>query len=146
LRIGWLIGPEKIIEKAWKYHDYTSISTSVLSQYIATRVLKPENRIRIFERNRKILNDNLLIIKDWIKSHEDLFYFISPQAGGMAYLKYNLELNSRDLATKLRQQKSVFVMDGECFGMDNYIRIGIGSEKNKLIKGLQLIDEFLNEL
>ena len=29
LRLGWLVGPRKCIDKAWHHHDYTSISTSI---------------------------------------------------------------------------------------------------------------------
>ncbi len=71
---------------------------------------------------------------------------IPPRAGGMAFLKYKMDINSRKLANRLREEKSVFIMDGDCFGMDHYIRIGFGAEKNYLIRGLNLIDEFLREL
>jgi len=47
---------------------------------------------------------------------------------------------------ELREKKSVFVMDGDCFGMDHYLRIGIGSEKEYFLAGLNLISEMLQEV
>ncbi|MFX0016675.1 MAG: aminotransferase class I/II-fold pyridoxal phosphate-dependent enzyme [Promethearchaeota archaeon] len=146
LRIGWLIAPKETIEKMWSYHDYTSIATGILSNQIATVVLQPEIRKKVLMRTRKILQDNLIILTEWVKKHKDILYFIPPQAGGIAFLKYSPNINSTELTTRLRQEKSTFIVAGDCFGMDNYIRIGIGSEKEYLVSGLMLIDEILEEL
>jgi len=59
LRIGWLVGPKEIIEKSWASHDYTSIASGILSNHVATLVLQPERRMKVLNRNRKILNENL---------------------------------------------------------------------------------------
>ncbi|MHA2366211.1 MAG: aminotransferase class I/II-fold pyridoxal phosphate-dependent enzyme [Candidatus Hodarchaeales archaeon] len=146
LRIGWLVGPKKNIEKCWSYHDYTTIATGILSNRVATLVLEPEMRKKVFNRNRKLLNQNLGSLTNWIEKQNDLFSFIPPQAGGMVFLKYNLPINSTLLTTRLREEKSVFLVAGDCFGMDNYIRIGIGSPKEYLLEGLHLFEEFLNKI
>ncbi|MHA2245695.1 MAG: aminotransferase class I/II-fold pyridoxal phosphate-dependent enzyme [Candidatus Hodarchaeales archaeon] len=145
LRIGWLVGPKETIERAWSYHDYTSIATGVLSNRIAALVLNPEMRKVVLNRNRKMLKDNLNILTEWTKKHSNIFHFIPPQAGGIVFLKYNLDINSTELTTRLREEKSVFIVAGDCFGMDHYIRIGIGSETDYLLAGLALIDEVLEE-
>jgi aspartate/methionine/tyrosine aminotransferase len=142
LRIGWLVGPHDIIAKGWAYHDYTTISTGILSQWIADKVLQPERRLKVLNRNREILRDNIKVLQAWIDKHKDLFRFVPPRAGAMAFIRYDLEMNSRELATRLREEKSVFIMDGDCFGMDYYLRIGFGSEKEYLSAGLERIDQF----
>jgi aspartate/methionine/tyrosine aminotransferase len=146
LRIGWLIGPKSFIEKAWSYHDYTSISAGFLSNWIANKALQPEMRRKILNRNRKMLRENLLILEEWVEQQGGKFSFIPPKAGGLAFLRYNFPMNSTKFTTKLREEKSCFIVAGDCFGMDNYIRIGIGSEKEYFIAGLELLSEMLNEL
>jgi aspartate/methionine/tyrosine aminotransferase len=146
LRIGWLVGPKSVIEQMWSYHDYTSITSGILSNRIATLVLQPERRQMILERNRKMIRENLIVLAEWVEKHSDIFQFIPPHAGGIAFLKYNMNINSTELTTKLREEKSVFIVAGDCFGMDHYIRIGIGAEKEYLLAGLALIDEVLAEL
>ncbi|MHA2225418.1 MAG: aminotransferase class I/II-fold pyridoxal phosphate-dependent enzyme [Candidatus Hodarchaeales archaeon] len=143
LRIGWLVGPKNIIKKAWSYSDYTTITTGILSNRIAQLALEPERREKILSRNRHYLRENLKLLTKWIEKHENIFYFIPPQAGGMAFLRYNMEINSSEFTTELRKRKSVFIVAGDCFGMDKYIRIGIGSEKEYLLEGLNLISEML---
>lgn len=146
LRIGWLVGPKEFIAKAWHRNDYTTITTTILSEYIATKILQPSLRNKILSRNRNMLNENLRVLEDWISKHEEKFYFIPPQAGGMSFIRYHMPLNSTALTDKLRTEKGVFVIAGDCYGMDNFIRIGIGERKNYLIGGLNLISEALEEM
>lgn len=145
LRIGWLVGPKYFIEKAWSYSDYTTITTGILSNRVATLVLQPERRKRILARNRDYLRKNLAVLTDWVEKHREFFRFIPPQAGGMVFLRYDMDINSTEFVTKLRELKSVFIVAGDCFGMDKYIRIGIGSKKEHLLSGLSLIDEYLSQ-
>lgn len=144
LRIGWLVGPKEIIAKAWAYHDYTTISSNILSNHIATAVLQ-KKRKHVLDRNRSILKENLAILKEWVLKHSDIFKLVSPQAGGIAFIKYNMNINSTEFTTKLREEKSVLIVPGDCFGMDNYIRIGFATDKGYLVKSLDVIDDFLEE-
>ena len=146
LRIGWLVGPHEEIANTWARRDYTTIATCVLSNRIAALALQPELRAKILRRNPKMLNENIIVLKKWADSHKDLFIFIPPQAGGMVFLRYNMDINSTDLVTKLRKGKSTFIIAGDCFGMDHRVRIGIGSEKDYLWSGLKRISETLKEI
>lgn len=145
LRMGWLIGSADTIDTAWSYHDYTTISTNMLSQKIAAWVLDPPVRKKIIKRNRSLLRDNLQVVIEWVASHRDTFFMIPPTAGAIAYIHHTLDISSKELCDQLREQKSVFVLNGECFNMDGFIRLGLGSEKSFLIKGLELFDKWLNE-
>ncbi len=146
LRLGWMVGPKKEIEKLWSYSDYTTITSNLISQYVANLALKPELRGEILSRNRDVLKDNLEHMKKWVQKHGDLFHFVAPKAGGMVFLRYNMSINSTELSIILREKKDVFVVPGDCFGMDNYIRIGIGARREYLLEGLDLIDELLKEI
>ena len=146
LRIGWLVGPEQTIKSCWASHDYTTICSGILSNRVATLALQPERREKIFNRNRTILAQNLEILIKWQNKHNDLFDFIPPKAGGMAFLHYNMDINSTVLVTKLREEKDILIIPGDCFGMDFFIRIGIGSEKDYFLDGLKLIDEGLQNI
>jgi aspartate/methionine/tyrosine aminotransferase len=146
LRIGWLAGPKKVIEQCWAGHDYTSISSGILGNHVAALVLQPERRMKVLNRNRKILRENLSALEEWAGKHKSLFSFIPPRAGGIVFVKYSMNINSSELMTKLREEKSVFIVAGDLFGMDRYLRIGIGSEKNYFLAGLSLFDEVLNDM
>lgn len=146
LRIGWLVGPYKEIANIWGRRDYTTIASGILSNHIAALALQPELRKKILQRNRKMLNENIMVLNNWANGHQDLFRFIPPKAGGMVFLHYNMDINSTDLVTKIRKEKSTFIVAGDCFGMDHRVRIGIGSEKEYLRNGLHRITETLNQI
>ncbi|NOR14618.1 MAG: aminotransferase class I/II-fold pyridoxal phosphate-dependent enzyme [Candidatus Aminicenantes bacterium] len=146
LRIGWIVAPHNTIADLWARRDYTTIATGILSNRIATLALQPEMRTKIVKRNRNMLNENLDVLTKWANQHENLFKFIPPQAGGMAFLRYNMKINSTELSTKIREEKSTFIVPGDCFGMDHRIRIGIGSERNYLSNALERISETLTEI
>ena len=145
LRIGWLVSTEEVAEKAWSYKDYTTIVTGALNQQIASWVLSSDLRLKILDRNRRMLKVNLSILRDWLFNLQSLFTFIPPQAAAIAFLKYHFDMNSTELTTRLRDEKSLLIIAGDCFGMDGYLRIGIGSERDYLIEGLKLFQEGLVE-
>jgi len=65
----------------------------------------------------------------------------------MAFMRYGFDINSTDLATWLRTEHSVFVLAGDCYGMDQFFRIGVGAESDYLLTGLgrvrrALVDRF----
>jgi len=143
LRLGWLAGPAATIADSWAYHDYTSITAGILSNRIAEIALSPEVRSGILERNRSMLRHNLQVMVDWLATYGDLFHFVPPQAGGMAFLRYDLDINSSELSDWLRTTKSVFILAGDCYGMDHYFRVGIGAEEKTLVAGLSRIHDAL---
>ncbi|NAS32517.1 aminotransferase class I/II-fold pyridoxal phosphate-dependent enzyme [Flavobacteriaceae bacterium R38] len=145
LRLGWLIGPEELVSDTWAYRDYTSITAGIMSHYIGEIALRPKKRLEILTRNRNMLNENLIAVKEWLDQYGDLFEYTPPQSGGMLFIKYNLDINSTELAEWLRTEKSVFIVAGDCYGMDYHFRIGIGERKEYILAGLDRIKEALKE-
>ena len=146
LRIGWIVGTKDSVAEAWHRHDYTTICTTIPSQYVATKVLEPERRLKILNHGRDLLRRNLVVFSAWIGQYANLLRFIPPKAGGMAFARYELDINSSNLVDRLRVEKSVFVVAGDWFGMDRYLRFGIGTETKTLSEGLKLAAETLQEI
>ncbi len=139
LRVGWLAGPTETIGDAWTYHDYTTITAGILSHMIAEIALSSGMRTRILDRNRSMLQENLRVMQAWVDGFDGRFRFVPPLGGGMAFIRYDLDINSTDLADWLRREQSVFVLAGDCYGMDRFVRLGIGAETEHLRNGLERI-------
>jgi aspartate/methionine/tyrosine aminotransferase len=146
LRIGWIVSTPEIAAAAWAYHDYTTIGPTSASDLLARVALRPENRRKLLSRTRHIINENYPVLREWIDSHGNLFSIVDPRAGAIAYVHYNINLNSVDLVEQLRQEKNVLIVPGAHFFMDNYLRIGFGSNADYLRAGLNLISEFISRL
>lgn len=146
LRIGWLVGPPKTITELMAYHDYLTLTPTMLSDRLARIVLEPNRREEILGRTRAILRKNYPVLRDWIEDHGSLFSHRAPDAGAICYLRYALSMNSSDLAERLRTVKSVLVVPGDHFGMDGYLRIGMGPPTDYLLAGLERAGQLLQEL
>ena len=91
-----------------------------------------------------MLRDNLEAVRAWLDNYGSLFEYVPPQGGGMFFVKYNLNINSTELARWLREEQSVFIVAGDCYGLDNYIRIGIGTKKEYILEGLDRVKDALS--
>jgi aspartate/methionine/tyrosine aminotransferase len=146
LRIGWAVGPTDIVDEIWARHEYSVISTTVLSNKLATIALSPEVRPRLIQRGREYVRRGLPILKEWLDSHEGVFTLIPPMAAPIAFPRYQLDINSTELVHRLIQEKSVFIVPGDHFGMDHYLRIAFGQPPDHLRNALDRIHELLTEL
>jgi hypothetical protein len=81
-----------------------------------------------------------------VDKHQDYLSFIQPKAGAIAYVKYFLRISSTRLAERLLREKSTLVVPGDQFGMDHYLRIGYGCERERLLSGLGRVGEVLSTL
>jgi aspartate/methionine/tyrosine aminotransferase len=141
LRIGWVVAPPPLVASLWAYHDYTSIAPGALSDALARHALAPDRRARLLARTRQILNENYPIIASWLAGHDRLFDHSPPDAGAIVYARYHHPINSTELVTRLREEKSVMVVPGDHFGMDHYLRLGFGDAPAYLRAALARLDD-----
>ena len=145
LRIGWIVAPPKTIARLCQYRDYTTLTPTLLSDRLARVMMEPERREKILERTRGIIRRNLPKLETWIRAH-DIFTYIPPQAGAIAYVRYKLPISSAALFEKLRKEYSVLITPGDHFGAGKYIRIGFGYDVDYTLRGLARVDEAFTEL
>ncbi|EIM28127.1 aspartate/tyrosine/aromatic aminotransferase [Microvirga lotononidis] len=143
LRLGWIVGPEEVVEAAAERQDYTTIGSGILSQILGASVMEPQNRERILARGRALLRENADIVERWVEKR-NRWSWQRPAAGGMAFLRYDFDMSSEDLSNRLREEESVFVVAGSWFGIEGHIRIGIGVKTEHLVEGLTRLDAFLS--
>ena len=71
---------------------------------------------------------------------------VPPQAASIAFLRYQLDVNSTELANRLIREKSVLIVPGDHFGMDKFIRISYGLPQDYLTEGLKRIQQLVTEI
>jgi len=141
LRLGWITTSNEDISKELILHrDYTTISISLLIEKLAALAI--DHAEKIYERNLEILRKNFKLLEKWIKE-EPLVDWVPPKAGTVAFLRYDLEMPSEELAIRLIKEKSTFLVPGSCFGIENHLRIGYGNPTDVMIEGLKRFKEFL---
>ena len=137
LRIGWVVGPAEMTEALWGRTDYTTITPASLSDVLACAALRPDTRLKILKRTRKILTDNYSLLSSWLDAQEGMFSYRSPDAGAICYTGYRPSINSSEFAETLRTEMDLLLVPGDHFGMDHYLRLGFGLPVNELEEALE---------
>ena len=143
LRLGWIVGPDDTIDDIWARHEYTTISATMLSNKLAAYALSPEVRPKLLARTRSYIREGYKHLERWIAKHPGLFSCVPPEAAAIAYIRYNLEVNSSELVNRLLHEQSTYVVPGDHFGMDYYLRVSFGLPEDYLNAGLERISEVI---
>jgi aspartate/methionine/tyrosine aminotransferase len=146
LRIGWVVGPPKVVEALWGVHDYTTIAPGALSDRLARIALSPGGRERLLARTQGIIRANYPIVKRWLQARSGMFDHVAPEAGAIALLRYHFDINSSALVQRLREEQSVLIVPGDHFLMDRHLRIGFGSHPEHLVGALERIALVMDKL
>jgi hypothetical protein len=146
LRIGWAVAPPELIRRIWERHDYTTLTPGMVSDVLAGVAMLPEVRENILARTREIIRMNLPPLEEWIHTHDDVFEYVRPVAGAIAYVKYRLPIGSTELVDRIRTEQSVLLVPGDMFGLGKGIRFGFGFEIERTLKGLARVDQVLTQV
>lgn len=146
LRVGWAVGPENVLDEMWSRHEYIALSATMLSNKLTALALSPEVRPRIIKRTREFIRNGFPVLQSWMDSHEGVFSLTPPQAAAIAFVKYDLEINSSQFTERLLKEKSVLIVPGDHFGLDKFLRISFGLPHHYLTAALDRIHQLITEI
>lgn len=143
LRIGWIATKDKTIyNKIASFKDYTTICSSAPSEFLANLALR--NKEYILQRNLGIIKTNLHLLETFFKKYADLFAWIKPQAGLLAFPRLQFAQGAEDFCLDLVNKKGVLLLPGNVYNYDNhYVRFGFG--RLNMPDALVKLEEYLVE-
>jgi aspartate/methionine/tyrosine aminotransferase len=141
LRVGWVVAPTETCEEIWAHQDYITICTTMFGNKLASHALSPDVRTRILDRTRKYIRKGYGNLEQWCNEHEDLFSLVPPQAAAIAFVRYHRDINSSELVRRLINEQGTFVVPGDHFGMDRYLRISFGLADDYVNEGLRRLHQ-----
>ncbi len=142
IRIGWVAANDELTNIFRKYRDYTMICAGVFDDYLATYIL--ENKEAVLERNKKIVTENLNIVKKWVQN-EPRVSLIFPKYVSTSFIKLDIPIDTEEFCISLLKNKGVLLVPGNRFDMPGYARLGYCTHREILEKGLEKLSEFLRE-
>lgn len=143
LRTGWVVSNPEMAEAIWARQDYVTICASMLGNELAAYALSPEVRARIITRTRKYARNGFANLKRWCDDHSDMLSLVPPQAAAIGFVHYNTGVNSSNLVNRLATEQLTYVVPGDHFGMDHYLRISYGLADDYVNEGLRRIYKML---
>jgi len=142
LRLGWLVAPKELIEKAYDMRHYNMISCGMLDEAIAAKAL--EHKDKVLERNLKIIRENLQILDKWVEEEPHITY-VRPKAGTTALLYYDMDIPSKTLCHDMMKSDGIMLVPGDCFEMGKSLRIGYAFNSEELEEGLHALSQYLRQ-
>ena len=140
LRLGWVAGPDDVLELVSTHRDYNTISVGMVDDRLAALAL--ENAEPILARSRAITRRNLAVLDAWVEA-EPLVSWTRPASGTTGIVHYDLPLHARDFCVQLLDETGVMFTPGSVMGMDGAVRVGFANDTDVLTAGLERVSGFL---
>jgi aspartate/methionine/tyrosine aminotransferase len=146
LRIGWIAcGDRDLLKRVEKTKYYLSICNAGPSERLAMIALRA--RDRILERNSRIVSDGIEQWTDFFSRHEELFEWIPPVAGCVAYPRFKGAEGIETFAAQLVDEAGVLVLPASIYaspaGQFHTEHFRVGAGRLGLTEGLRAFDQFL---
>ena len=128
LRIGWIsCQNKKVLDQTLQVKDYLSICNSFLDEKLATRVIPHHDQI--WERNRKLITNNLDQLNKHFEHYQNKFKLSQPQAGCTGFPIIKDDQTATEFSEQLIRSKKLMVLPDELFLTElNGFRLGFGHD------------------
>ena len=146
LRLGWLLAPEPLIADFWRRHEYASIAATMMSMKLAEHALQPDTRVKLSARARKLIRRGFDTLVEALNEHASVFSVVPPEASAMSFVKFDLPVNSDELAASLLAEEDVLVIPGSKFGLENHFRFSSALPDDHLRAGLARFNKLVGRI
>jgi aspartate/methionine/tyrosine aminotransferase len=141
LRAGWLLERDparrRELERA---HTYFTVSTSLLSELLATVAVR--NREAIWNRARGVSADNLAALDTWVSEHAARLEWLRPAGAMTAFPRLRGAVDARPFCISAAE-RGVLLAPGDCFGAPAHFRIGVGLAMPRYREALGILSGLL---
>jgi len=133
LRLGWLATPDQALLDRWlAFKDYTTICHSAPSEVLGLMALRAKEAI--IQRNLGIIQENLRHAGRFFDEHHDLFTWIRPTAGSVAFPRWAGSTPVESFCQDMLDQAGVMIVPGSIFDFPgDHFRIGLGRKNLPIV-------------
>lgn len=143
--IGWVACQDNdIIEKLRKAQHLFGVCFSRAGEIQAMMAIRA--RDEIVGRNMAVIEENMVLIDQYIAENEDLFEWVRPKAAGTGFLKFKGPLTGDELAAELMEQE-ILVFGPVIFDCEDNLKqyIRIGFSRRTMPAALDAFRKFVEE-
>ncbi len=143
VRIGWLVTKDnELYNKMATFKDYTTICSSAPSEILSLIALRAKDKI--IEKHLKRIERNLALLDTFFEKYKNLFSWVKPKTGAIAFPKIEGDLDSFDFCQRVVQEAGIMLLPSTAYDYDNkHFRIGFGREN--MPEALNKFEEYLNK-
>jgi aspartate/methionine/tyrosine aminotransferase len=141
LRLGWIATQDReLLGQLAVLHDYTTICNSAPSEILGLIAIRA--REHILQRNLALVRTNLDGATRFFASHEEIFRWLPPQAGSVAFPQWLGEGTVERFCAEAMAHTDVMIVPGSMFEFEGgHFRIGLG--RADFPAALARVDDYL---
>lgn len=152
-RVGYAAGCEEVIKLMTSIQSHMTSNTNSIAQYASVEALSGskdelEKMTLEFSKRRGYMIERLKSIKNisFIEPKGAFYVMVDVSSFYNKYYKERKIVDSLSFSQVLLEEKNTAVIPGIGFGADEYIRLSYAISIENIEKGLNRIEEFLNEI
>ncbi len=142
-RIGYVAGPQDVIEAINKLQSHSTSNPTSISQRAALEAISGD-QASVMEMRKEFQTRRDYMLEKL--SRIDGFDAVKPS--GAFYIFCNIDkigLDSVTLSNKLLEEAKVAVIPGKPFGSDRHIRLSFATNANEIAKGTDRIEKWVDQ-
>lgn len=147
-RIGYCAGEKEIIKAAAFLQDHSTSNANSIAQKAAIAALNgPQDEVvkmkEAYRKRRDYIIGRLMVMKNIsVKKPDGAFYVFVD----VSQLYNKIVPNSFEFCNRLLDTKYVAAIPGGAFGDDRYIRFSFATSEENIEKGMDRLEEFINDI
>ncbi len=147
-RVGWLVGPEDVIDAAARHQSHATGNVSNVSQLAAVAALNgPQDQVSMmresFDRRRRLMHSRVAALPGVICHEPEGAFYVFPDVTRLLGDRY---ATSEDLAVAILDETAVATVAGESFGAPGFIRFSYALGEDDIDRGLSRIASFIESI
>jgi aspartate aminotransferase len=141
-RVGWVLGPEAVIDAVIKLQSQSISNVTSIAQKAGFEALRgPQESVGVmlaeYRRRRDFVVRRLRQIPGVTCSEPRGAFYIFPRVGASDTLEF---------ASRLLREAQVSVVPGEAFGVPGHLRISYATSMSEIERGLDRLHRFIDSL
>jgi len=128
VRLGWVVTKNaELYQKMAIFKDYTTICSSAPSEILSLIALRAKGKI--IARHIDRIKKHVALLDIFFEKHRDMFAWVKPKAGTVAFPSLNKNLNSYKFCQEVIKEAKIMLLPSAVFDYGNkHFRIGFGRE------------------
>lgn len=140
-RIGWVVTKDKdLYTKMATFKDYTTICSSAPSEILSVIALRAKDKI--IGKHLARIKRNLGLLDAFFAENKDLFEWVKPKAGTIAFPMLKGTQSTLDYCQKVVKEANIMLLPSTVYDYDDkHFRLGFGREN--MPEALKKFSEYL---
>ncbi|MBU0507563.1 aminotransferase class I/II-fold pyridoxal phosphate-dependent enzyme [bacterium] len=140
IRVGWAVGPEEIVGRAYRLNNLLGVNQPYLTEDLAFRILSSRVAVESLIGRADRANEGRALLDEFVEQTPEVRYV--PSDGGIsAVVELPEGISDRELAERLLAEEHTVVFPGSFFEYPGTLRVSFGGGTEETREGFRRLSQ-----